>query len=337
MTKTKHKHLVRVFAALLAMAMCLLSVRAWAAEKSCRIRVSAGTDDAANLLAEAGAVADLYLIATSLSEGRYELPGGLDLPMDQDKWRDMAQSEALKRAGVEMPVVTGMGLGAWTDHGDDGDALENGLYLLVVRPNDRSTDYLKTFEDEDGGTYVASEIKSKGVSVRISPEIIAMPGKAVPEDGSANAADPGEWIYDVDVTVKTEAVQELGSIEIIKDLLTYEKGHDAFFLFQVEGYLNGEHVYSNLVAIRFDTYGEKSVVLDNIPVGTEVTVTEAYATPGYELVSTVPSDGKLTVSADEVLSVRFENDYSGTRDKGGGIMNSFDYDLERGEWSWTQE
>lgn len=332
---TKRRNAALLLALALLVTACLAGfATAHAAEKACRVRVQSGTEEAAGPLSEAGAVADLYLIANSPREGVYDYPG-LDPDTGQDGWRELAEKEALDKIGKTAPDISCLYLGAWADVNDAGEDITPGLYLLVVRPSE-GTDYMKTFQDENNKDYLASEIISKEYSIRIAPEVIAVPGKNM-DVGPANSADGTPWVYDADVSVKPEIEKRLGSIEIVKDLLSYEESHDAFFLFQCEGYLDGEHVYSNLVSMRFSDYGEQRVRLDNIPVGTEVTVTEVYSTPGYGQVSTSPSDGKITVSSDEVLSVRFENDYDGTRDKGGGIMNNFDYDLERGEWSWTQD
>ena len=325
--------IILAMAVLLAIAMLLppvLSNTAFAAGKQCRVRIGAGNPDTDGMLKSAGAVADLYLLAKSPQEGVYDYPGGFPDPeMDQDAWNSLAQSEARRLAGTVEPDISGVSFGTWTD------VPEFGLYLVVMRPDGASgNSYMNEYARLDGGTYLASEILSedRSIGIRIAPEIIALPGQKLDSSGK-----PDGWAYDLDVDVKPEIEHRLGAVEIVKDLVTFEKDHDAFFLFQVEGYLEGEHVYSNLVSMRFDSYGEQRVRLDNIPVGTELTISELYSTPGYYLTGTMPSDGKLVVDFDEVLEIRFENDYDGTRDKGGGIMNGFEFDPDTGNWNWTQE
>lgn len=327
------RHIVLVVAVLLAVAMLLpqvLSGTAFAAEKQCRVRIGAGNPDTDNMLKSAGAVADLYLLAKSPQEGVYDYPGGFPDPeMDQEAWNKLAQSEARRLAGTAMPDISGVSLGTWTD------VSEPGLYLVILRPDDATGNaYMKEYEHPDGGAYLASEILSedRSIGIQIAPEIISLPGQKLDGNGK-----PAGWEYNLDMDVKPEITHRLGAVEIVKDLLTFEKDHDAFFLFQVEGYLEEEHVYSNLISMRFDNYGEQRVRLDNIPVGTELTISELYATPGYYLTGTKPADGKLIVDFDKVLEIRFENDYDGTRDKGDGIMNGFEFDPNTGNWNWTQK
>lgn len=327
-----------LIAAMILPALCGAFVQASAAEKAPRVLVSAGTDEGNKLLQEAGAVYDLYLLATMEAEGHYAF---LDefrpeaWPNGPDAWNAMAQDAAAKCVDKRMPLVSGADLGQWVSAaGESGDGLQAGLYLLITRPAE-SGGYLKAFKDENGNEYLASELHAKEYAITVAPEIIALPTKEADEDGNINTANAGGWVYDVEVFLKPEFEKRLGSIEIVKDLLTYETSHNAFFVFQVEGMLDGENVYSNLVSMRFEGYGEQRKLIENIPVGAEVTVTEIYSTPGYSIVGA--DSGTITVSADEVLSVRFENDWDETRDKGDGVMNNFNYDIERGEWSWVQE
>lgn len=330
--------LALLLAAAMALPMlCGAFVNAAAAEKSPRVFVAAGTDETNKLLEEAGAAYDLYLLATMEAEGHYGFLDGFRpdaWPNGPDAWNAMAQDAAAKCVGKKTPAVSGAPLGQWVARDSVDEDLQAGLYLLVARPAE-GEGYLKSFKDEDGNTYLASELRAKEYSITVAPEIISLPTKEAGEDGTANTANAGDWTYDVEVFLKPEYEKRLGSIEIVKDLLTYETSHDAFFVFQVEGMLDGENVYSNLVSMRFDGYGEQRKLIGNIPVGAEVTVTEIYSTPGYSIVGS--DSGTITVSADEALSVRFENDYDESRDKGNGVMNNFDYDIERGEWSWTQE
>lgn len=342
----KHKIKRADKALTMALALCLAvtgflagsagrrSETALAAENSPRVYVTAGSEEARQVLDDAGTVSDLYLIATE-SGGSYAFLDGYGaggIPGDPDGWKAVAQDAAAMAVDKRVPAASDIPFGQWAGQDDAGEPLQAGLYLLVAHGSEEG--YLKSFEDEDGNPYLASEFRSGSYTVKVSPEIIALPAKEPDENGSINTAGAGNWTWDVEVALKPEYETGTGSIEIVKDLLSYETNHEAFFLFQAEGMLDGKNVYSNLVSIRFDNYGEKRVLLDNIPVGAEVTVTEIYSTPGYSIVGV--DSGAITVSADEVLSVRFENEYDGNRDHGGGIMNNFDYDLERGEWSWTQ-
>lgn len=332
--------------------LCGTFVRAWADGKDPSVRVTARMEEGKERLEEAGAVYDLYLLATTESEGIYTFleglqpeawPEGPEGPDAQNAWNAMAQEAAEKCVGEKTPVVSGAPLEQSVKENAAGESLQAGLYLLITRPDEvdaeaRGADYLKEFEDEDGNTYLASELLTWEWAVKVAPQIIALPTKEADENGVIRTDGPGDWIYDVEVTLKPEYERRLGSIEIVKDLLSYETSHEAFFVFQIEGTVDGENVYSNLVSMRFDGAGEQRRLVENIPVGADVTVTEIYSTPGYSIVGA--DSGTITVLPDEVVSIRFENDWDENRNKGGGVMNTFDYDPERGEngeWAWTQE
>ena len=85
-------------------------------------------------------------------------------------------------------------------------------------------------------------------------------------------------------------------------------------------------------SITFTAAGRESVILDRIPAGAEVTVKEVYTGSSYQL--TVPGDRTAVISAEEIVSVEFENEYDGRRTNGHGIKNQFVYDEERGTWNW---
>ena len=79
-----------------------------------------------------------------------------------------------------------------------------------------------------------------------------------------------------------QQTQRYGDLEIVKDLTEYNASlKDALFVFQVEGTRNGEKVYSDVVSIKFNQAGEKSVLVKHLPAGTKVTVKEVYAGGSY--------------------------------------------------------
>ena len=75
------------------------------------------------------------------------------------------------------------------------------------------------------------------------------------------------------------------------------------------------------------------MLIENLPAGSVVTVTEVYSGASYTLVS----EGTQTVTLDSsaTFRVEFENDYTPTRTGGHGIVNHFEYSDESG-WGWTQ-
>ena len=101
--------------------------------------------------------------------------------------------------------------------------------------------------------------------------------------------------------------------------------------------LNGENVYSNVVSITFGSAGEKSVIVDRIPAGAQVTVTEIYSGAGYKVVSPMTVTPADLISVKDILKVHFTNDYADTPGAGGGITNHFEYVIDGWEWNADPE
>ena len=137
---------------------------------------------------------------------------------------------------------------------------------------------------------------------------------------------------------KPQQTQRYGDLEIFKDLTEYNASlKDALFVFQVEGTRNGEQVYSDVVSIKFNQAGKKSVLVKHLPAGTKVTVKEVYAGGSY---SNTSGDTQETVIVaegvtDNPASVSFTNTYNGKLIPGTGIVNHFEN--KDGEWSWEQQ
>ena len=95
-----------------------------------------------------------------------------------------------------------------------------------------------------------------------------------------------------------------------------------------------------MASITHDGAGEKSVTIENIPVGIEVTVTEVYAGASYEIAdenvkpATIVSDAAVS-NGSPAASVAFTNKYNGGNDSGYGLMNEFKVG-DDGAWEWTK-
>ncbi len=123
-----------------------------------------------------------------------------------------------------------------------------------------------------------------------------------------------------------------GSLEIVKTLQSYETRDPATFVFDVEAVLDGSVVYSNVVSLSFTEAGQKSTLLEGIPVGAEVTVKEVYSGASYKVVSA--DTQTATIVANEVASVAFTNDYDDRHGGGGAVVNHFANSEDEG-WGWT--
>ena len=134
--------------------------------------------------------------------------------------------------------------------------------------------------------------------------------------------------------------RKTGSLRIIKDLKTFVKSQGtATFVFEVRYELNGK-AHSNVYSYDFNEAGrQNSILIDNLPAGVDVTVTEVYSGACYKPVGdvfyqtvTIVADGDKvaddTEAADNTTvtknTVTFVNDYDGRTNYGGiSIKNVF--------------
>lgn len=304
-------------------------------------------------LESAGVVVDLYQIARAVkTQGydtyHYELLDGFDLVIpgndgqeESGSWDELAQQAAGIVLGEQTSDIQAAVKGV--PAGRNISDLEAGLYLIVARGSQLTEmeDYRIEIKQKDPLTQeetvrIATIANSDEHSYAFLPQLVSLPGKEADENGVINTANPGDWIYDIAVSMKPEQLPRYGSLRIVKTLSEYETmggvQEAATFVFEVTGRKNNEIVYSNVESITFTAAGQESVVLDRIPAGAEVTVTEVYSGSSYQL--TVPGDRMETIAADTVVSVEFENEYDGRRTNGHGIKNQFVYDSEQGVWNW---
>ncbi len=363
-------------AAALGMALALglgaagtLAVRAVDLEKACSLTVAAGSEELKEDLAKAGVVLDIYEVAEAVPVSGYDaysyrtlldfaaldLENAVTAAMDTESWRALAQEAgriALQRTPEGRQIVTPSVQGAQPDsvvnkitkRMEDGSYqesdLEAGLYLVIARGAD-TEDYFRTIAGEDGEELLVTVAHSADYNYTFEPELISIPGKEPDEEGRVNTANPGEWLYDVGVTLKPEQDTRFGSLQILKTLESMEVSEPAIFVFSIEAVLDGEVVYSDVAAMIFTDPGQKMELIDKIPVGAEVTVTEVYTGASYAL--TTEEEQTAVIDAETVAQVSFTNTYDKDKKSGHGIINHFAYDGEVDEvtgepvgWDWQQ-
>lgn len=248
--------------------------------------------------------ADVYLAATANANGSYTAQDGFEeidftalLKGDAD-WDEAAQE-------AETYVSDMDAYGEITLTGGSGrlDGLTAGIYLVIVE--NANTDLY---------TYSAQTFFV-----------------AVPEEDSENNG----WQYDVTATLKMERSARYGGLQIIKTLSSYNTAFgDVTCVFTVEGTdASGNTVYSDVVSVTHSAAGTKEVLIEGIPAGTTVTVTEVYSGAAYELQT--EAEQTAVIAADEIVSVSFENAYDEKLLSGYGVTNHFDYDEDEG-WLWSQ-
>ncbi len=262
---------------------------------------------------------DLYKVATVDKVGNYEAVDGYTLGIIDDK---TTADDWIKMAEDAMAVIEENDTEAtYSGTAEVGfDDLELGLYLVV-----------------------AANTKSETYEYSFNPYLVSLPNNYYYTNENQN----DDWVYDITTSLKPERTDLYGDLVIEKDLLTYNATvGGATFVFQVEAtknYKTSENaaddiktVYSDVVSISFDAAGKQSVLVENIPAGAEVTVTEVYSGGSYEAtgeneyVVTIVADEVVETEAGTVATVTFTNDYSGELNGGSGIVNHF----EQGENGW---
>lgn len=263
-------------------------------------------------------------------------------------WQALAQQAFTLAVGGEGTVVntpsgadyTGLSL-------DVKNPVSKGLYLLVARETLENRTIVKSVSavDADGENHYADSqyavCATAGADIyTIMPQIICVPTK-LSADGStavSTLAD-GEWVYDQQIVLKMSVEPALGSIRIDKTLTGHTGDEEVTCIFQVDAYYpTADTLYSSEVySVMFNASGSKSLLIEGLPIGALVHVTEVYSGANY--ISSVPAPGFLdvTVLAGETASVAFTNTRDNER-SGGGITNHFTYQIQDGvgTWNWTQ-
>lgn len=212
-------------------------------------------------------------------------------------------------------------------------------------------------EDVSAVSDIVTLARSDRNTYQFAPQLIALPTKEALDTGEINTATPSDWIYDTSIVLKPSQMAAGGDLEIVKDLDTYELrkknnsegvSHDviddATFVFEVSAYAsediyrqaleNGEEaprIYHDFKSITFKDAYEKNILIQDIPVGSYVVVTEVYSGRSYS--ATVDTTQTTVIKPDEPATVTFKNTYDGRHGGGGSVTNNFKY----GESGWDRE
>lgn len=204
--------------------------------------------------------------------------------------------------------------------------------VKVTKP-EGATEFTGVINKLETGMYLvqAETVQTREYTYDFTPYLVSLPNNYYSKE------KPDDWVYDVTTGMKPQQTQRYGDLKIVKDLTEYNASlKDALFVFQVEGTRNGEQVYSDVVSIKFNQAGEKSVLVKHLPAGTEVTVTEVYAGGSYSNTSGETQETVIDAEGvtDHPASVSFTNTYNGKLIPGTGIVNHIE--IENGNWDWKQ-
>lgn len=152
----------------------------------------------------------------------------------------------------------------------------------------------------------------------------------------------------IDVVLEGEELPEfinrrVTDFKIEKTVDRYNSVTPVTFVFRIEGTLDGETVYSDIVQLTFDTTGVQSYRVGGLPIGTEMTVTEIYSNAGYKLAEGQENSYTITLlqlpddyeEAANTNKVAFTNTYDDKIIGGYGVQNN--YTQNEGTWTWKQE
>ena len=230
------------------------------------------------------------------------------------------------------------------------EEIEEGLYLIVPHGSDL-TDY-KIVTDSN---VISTVARGQGKDYHFAPILVSVPQReevTVYEDEGkvedneewtysmflGNTGNTGDWTGEISLNLKAGAVDTVGSLKLVKHLVSYQtfegKTDPATFIFDIEGEKDGESVYSDIVTMRFTESGDQSVVIEDLPVGTVVKISEVYACgkkykPEEKLVEVTIKGGEESIQTAE-----FTNHFNGPTPGGGSVLNHFESD---GEGGWDDE
>ena len=222
--------------------------------------------------------------------------------------------------------------------------LDAGLYLLIIRGQELtekdSSDhpekvYVKKTEqassDENGAatTLFTTRVLTEDYEYLFKPQLFTLPTKLDKNVQQYNTAY-GEWENQLSIYAKPTRVANNGDLKIIKNVSN--PGPDPVdFVFEVTWKDKSNNDVTKVVTMTFkgDTRKEYTLV-NTVPIGTEVTVTEVHSGIGYTAVTgpqTVTIQAPAAATADgETAAVRnvveFTNDHTGPGG-GHGILNRF--------------
>lgn len=212
------------------------------------------------------------------------------------------------------------------------EGLENGMYLVV--PHDPA---------DAEGEYNLS-VTGERLKYEFTPSVISLPTKyndaynpddpASYLDGEVRTDSTGEWMDSVTIALKVTESPAYGRLKIKKHVDGFTTPFTAKFTIKSTG--DSPYKYENVASVYVDSENGGETVVDQIPLGTVVTVEETYYGAGY----TLKSGGvqTLTINSDEEVAdgdkdrlAEFTNTPTDTT-HGYGIENKFEYDEGEG---WT--
>lgn len=179
----------------------------------------------------------------------------------------------------------------------EADAVDAVIALLSAEIADKApaADYTISVEncsgsisDAENGVYLGltAEFGSGRYTYTVAPMLVMLPWEVAVVNGEPHFEN------DVEFVLKVERGNSRGKLVIEKTLEKIKAGDSPTFIFSAVGYLNDELVLDKVVTLNFNAAGTQEYVIEDIPAGTVVTVTEEYSGAGYVLLT----DKSVTVT-----------------------------------------
>ncbi len=346
----KGAYVKRILSCTLALGLCIGAVfvspmLSSAADKvdlahavSLRTQATSSTDPAfVEDIGTAKVVMDIYKVADAVAIKNVDgysfevvdpYSGLVNIPKETDAktWYDLSQDaasviKAYYEAGTPIEPDTTIAAG------QNASGLAAGLYLVIAREDGLSDYFVEEENVSTGNKEIFTLANGVENTYKFAPEFVALPTKEPdPVTGEIKTDSDSDWLYSATIYMKPSSEPRFGDLRIIKDLLTFENHDPATFVFGVEAVkeYNGvkKSVLSNVYSLSFTAAKENYLLIENIPVGAEVTVTELYS--GATYTATTAASQSTVIVANEAVELRFTNDYTINRRHGGAITNHFD-------------
>lgn len=236
------------------------------------------------------------------------------------------------------------------------DKLPAGLYLLVAHepnaePHDRDDGDQKTlgyYREVPAPAAEGAQSEEKVVETMaysplyeyaFTPSLVAVPTRGQVQvdgeegfTGGGTANDAGEnWMYELSALVKGERQPRYGSLKIVKTLEEMVGTEPAAFSFDINVVTPDGKSYTDNRSVVFNAPGNpQEIVVNRIPVGSTVTVSEKYAGASYT-VAAAGSTGD-TIGVADVIEFDFTNRPTDLHRGGSGIVNTLK--MEGDGWVW---
>lgn len=221
--------------------------------------------------------------------------------------------------------------------------LDAGLYLLIIRGQEltekdssdhpekvyvKKTDQASSDENSAATTLFTTRVLTEDYEYLFKPQLFTLPTKLDKNVQQYNTAY-GEWENQLSIYAKPTREANNGDLKIIKNVSN--PGPDPVnFVFEVTWKDKSNNDVTKVVTLSFQGETRKEYTLVNtVPIGTAVTVTEVHSGIGYTAVTgpqTVTIQATPAPAGSEPAAVRnvveFSNDHTGPGG-GHGILNRF--------------